>query len=386
MALRTRKNKTRKASRRSNNAAYTPDCPRSERGEALLAKSWVKVLGVKMLIPRTYDPDTYDPDSRMSWTPEPEPYDSETYAAWGRKHFGEEWYTLRKTMLEERELYVEKNDPVYSERQRELGIMEYKAESRPFRLALRTGEERDPGWTRVWARLSKKLGIKTSSSPPSPASADYYWIRSEWRDGSYHSEKVSLNETFIDIARTRLEDEPGDRLLKEQLDKIDSFRMGDRSSHKGWTREQINARFDADISLHEWRQKNPEPAGSGSYNEEPTPEAEAAMDAWKQKRDAATIHIYGAPRPIGSGPFGNAVNEEERDRLDIWLKNIYTHVSRQQQQGALCSITGPDALGHLGDKIQTSPQRGKRPRKVYQKGRASRRLAGAVPEYGGVLR
>ncbi|KAK0710160.1 hypothetical protein B0T26DRAFT_724234 [Lasiosphaeria miniovina] len=46
--------------------------------------------------------------------------------------FGEEWYNLRKTMLEERNIYLE-HDPVYKERQRTLRIMKHKVEMRPFK-------------------------------------------------------------------------------------------------------------------------------------------------------------------------------------------------------------------------------------------------------------
>lgn len=67
--------------------------------------SWALVLGEQMLVPQTYYPDTYDPDGQMPCTPEPEPYSPQAYAAWGRKHFGQEWYSLRKTMLEERNIY-----------------------------------------------------------------------------------------------------------------------------------------------------------------------------------------------------------------------------------------------------------------------------------------
>ena len=52
------------------------------------------VAGLEMLAPRTYNPGTDDPEGRAPWTPEPEPepYDPDTYAAWGRKHFGDDWY------------------------------------------------------------------------------------------------------------------------------------------------------------------------------------------------------------------------------------------------------------------------------------------------------
>jgi len=107
----------------SKSINHIADGRQSEETETPAPQSYVMVEGEQMLVPQTYDPDTYDPDGRMPWTPEPEPYDPETYTAWGRKHFGEEWYQLRKTMLEERNIY---HDPIYKERQRALRIMEHK--------------------------------------------------------------------------------------------------------------------------------------------------------------------------------------------------------------------------------------------------------------------
>ncbi|KAK3366660.1 hypothetical protein B0T24DRAFT_596574 [Lasiosphaeria ovina] len=57
-------------------------------------------------IPPTHDPDACGPDGRGLWTPEPDPSDPDTYTIWGRKHFGDDWYERRKTMLQERNIYV----------------------------------------------------------------------------------------------------------------------------------------------------------------------------------------------------------------------------------------------------------------------------------------
>jgi len=64
--------------------------------------------------PERHGPDACDPGKRKLWTPEPEPYDSDIYAAWGRKHFGDDWYQQRNTMLQERNLYLG-HDPVYNQ-------------------------------------------------------------------------------------------------------------------------------------------------------------------------------------------------------------------------------------------------------------------------------
>ncbi|KAH9905209.1 hypothetical protein F4778DRAFT_697777 [Xylariomycetidae sp. FL2044] len=48
-------------------------------------------------------------------------------------------------------------------------------------------------------------------------------------------------------------------------------------------------------------------------------------------------------------------------------------------------LSGLDMLEESGDSAQTAPQHRKRQRKTYQRERASRRLAGQLPEYGMLL-
>src|SRR6478735_6610319 len=185
-----------------------------------------------MLVPLTYDPDTYDFDARMPWTPEPEPYDPETYSAWGRKHFGEEWYQLRKSMLEERNPH-HKYEPVYMGRQRALRVMEHQAEGRPFRpYSYFVGDDiKDEGWKRLWARMSNnELGFPRSPSPPppppppsdsdsdssesrepTPVPAEPWerieYMRTHWHltEEKYHFHRFFVREEIIDRARSRRE-------------------------------------------------------------------------------------------------------------------------------------------------------------------------------------
>lgn len=278
------------------------DDPQSEEMETPAPQSWALVLGEQMLVPRTYNPDTYDPDGRMPWTPEPEPYSPQTYAAWGRKHFGEEWYELRKTMLEERNIY-RRYDPVYKKRQRDLRIMEHKIERRPFEPGLQSGEIRDAGWVRLWARLSKDLGIEVSSDPASPTSSNNdndndsatdlsgfntyeptpepreptpiphdHWERLEfnrrrhqWGEERYHFERIFLKERLIDGARTVHEDRDGDGQREKELEEIEKvlyvpgtlIKPSGEYEHRmrnfnlraeGWTQEQIDAKDRAEYA------------------------------------------------------------------------------------------------------------------------------------------
>ncbi|KAK0612946.1 hypothetical protein B0T17DRAFT_620320 [Bombardia bombarda] len=66
---------------------------------------------------------------RGTWTPEPEPYDAEKFAAWGRKHYGDDWYEQREKMFEERKFATNPHqDPIYKQRQKALREMERERE------------------------------------------------------------------------------------------------------------------------------------------------------------------------------------------------------------------------------------------------------------------
>ncbi|CAJ2508216.1 Uu.00g094020.m01.CDS01 [Anthostomella pinea] len=407
--------------------------------------------------------------------PESEPpYDADAYAAWGRERFGEEWYQSRNTMLEERDIY--RYDPVYKERQKALRVMEHKVERRPFEPGLRAGGIHDPGWKRLWARLSKDLGIEMHTSPtPSKGSGDSEtdlsgydtydptpepreptplpddpWERPEYdRKGfnydeeRYEFEKIFLNESLIDGARTRRENEPGDRQDRERREAMESYRYVDPvrfslerrrfQDHidlpkKGWTHEEINAMYDAEAAMDEWKRKNPAPKGSGEFHKPVTPDERAAEDSWTLTWNAAWIRIYRGLPPKGSGPFGFSATQEEEDASNIWYKNTHARLSGQQQREALPSPIGdasasevaaqprvsprrtksplrqtrggrivkeahtqalpPDrgrGPSNLDSNIRTEPQPRNRQRKTYKKERASRRLAGQLPEYGMLL-
>ncbi|KAK1250299.1 hypothetical protein MKX08_010302 [Trichoderma sp. CBMAI-0020] len=317
-----------------NDNGHAADDPQSKERETY----YTSVIGKEMLVSRTYDPDTYDLDGRMPWTPEPEPYDPETYSAWGRKLFGEEWYKLRKAMLKERNPYNE-YDPVYRERQRALRVMEHKVEGRPFRpyTQIYGNNLNDEGWKRLWARISKKLGIP-SSSPPSPPPND--------------NDSDLSGEGLIDGARSRRENEPGKKQAREKRERMESFRYVDpprfslEQRHfqdhidlpkKGWTREEIVAKYEADVALLEWQRKNLPPRGSGDLGEAITPEEEAASASWRQEFDDAWVRFYGSHTP--------KLPKHIKDYgvMELWRKGTYARVSRQRQRETLLSDATGDA-------------------------------------------
>jgi hypothetical protein len=355
--------------RESKNTGHEPDGTISYLDE---------VLGVLSPVPQTYDPDTYDPEGQMPWTPEPESYDPETYAAWGRKHFGDDWYEQRRIMLQERNIYAP--DAAYGRCQRELRVMEHKIEGRPFEP--RDGTL-DKGWQRLWARLSKDLpsgetpgtpasfqlndsdsnvsGYSTYPPTPEPRvltpEPDDPWEllelnrrRFNWDEERYQFERVFLKEGLIDKARNEREDEEGDRRREEELGEIrkvkyllgtliksgeyeDRMRKFDLRA-QGWTPEQIEAADRADTAAWEWRQKNPEPRGSGLLGQAITQEESDVYDTWLQKERAARLRIYGElPPRSGSGPLGR-YTQKEKDAYDTWRRNIHARVSSQQEPGA----------------------------------------------------
>lgn len=246
-------------------------------------KNIFSVNGVQCLMLPTYDPDTWDPDIRMPWTPEPEPGDpEETYTAWGRKHFGEEWYEQRKIMIQERNFYMDRLDPVFLERLQALRILEHKIERRPFAPYFGLMDKRS--WKPLWARLSKNLpsaesGSK-STSPKSQKDSNTKTKRS--KDDKYNPTpkprepspcaddprkpltegqmywKIFLKEDEIDKARNQRDIKPGEIQLKEKEEEIGRIRYfpgsatkrqeyGERMSHfrlraQGWTEEQVAGR------------------------------------------------------------------------------------------------------------------------------------------------
>ncbi|KAK0703515.1 hypothetical protein B0T26DRAFT_744314 [Lasiosphaeria miniovina] len=401
-----------KGNHESKGMSHAADEPQSEEMETPAPHLYASVLGEEMLVPQTYDPNTYDPNGRMPWTPKPEPYSPETYAAWDRKHFGEEWYNLRKTMLEERNIYLE-HDPVYKERQRTLRIMEHKVEMRPLKPQSVFNE----GWKR----------FNPASPTPSKDNDD-----SDTDLSGYNTYPLTPEEALIDGARSQSENELGDRQARKKREAMESFRYVDPARFsleqrhfqdhidlpkKGWTREEIVAKYEVDVALHEWQRNNPPPRGSSDFGEAVTPEEEAASASWRQEFDNAWVCFYGSHTPkLPEHTKGYGV-------MELWRKGTHTRVSRQQQREALLSDATGDASSRieaaaaasnststserrsyktrsaspsdrrrrpperdmpekLRDNTRTPPQHQRRQCKTYKKERSSRRQAGEAPGYG----
>ncbi|KAI1015595.1 hypothetical protein LB503_009888 [Fusarium chuoi] len=356
-------------SNKLNDNVHPADNPQTEERDTYSAL----VRGREMLVPRTYDPDTYDFDARMPWTPEPEPHDPETYSAWGRKHFGVEWYQLRKVMLEERNPH-DNREPVYIRRQQALRVMEHQAEGRPFRPYSQGDDLKDEGWKRLWARMSNnELCLPRSPSPPSappiPSTPREPWLipadpwerteymrrRWDWTEEMYHFDRFFLREEIIDGDRSRRENELGNRQAREKRELMESFRHLDSDRFyieqenirdhinlpkKGWTREEIVAVYEADVAFLEWSRDKPAPRGFAYFSKDITPEEEAASASYSQ-HDAWNC-FYGSQPP--------EMSPNVRDGLgwtlsvwDLWRKGTYGRITRRRRREALLSDAKGDA-------------------------------------------
>uniref|UniRef100_A0A0D2XGA8 Uncharacterized protein n=1 Tax=Fusarium oxysporum (strain Fo5176) TaxID=660025 RepID=A0A0D2XGA8_FUSOF len=115
-----------------------------------------------------------------------------------------------------------------------------------------------------------------------------YWHLTEEK---YHFHRFFVREEIIDRARSRRENEPGNRQAREKRDLMESFRYVNPSRFyieqnniqdhidlpkKGWTREEIVAVYEAQVGMLEWPRNNSAPRGSGDFGKDVTPEEEAA--------------------------------------------------------------------------------------------------------------
>ncbi|KAI1178859.1 hypothetical protein F4777DRAFT_535915 [Nemania sp. FL0916] len=432
-------------------------------------KAYVVVVGLEMLIVQTYDPDTYDPDRPLQGTPEPEPYDPETYAAWGLKRFGADWYHQRKAMMEERNIYME-YDPVYNERQRALRILEHRVENRPFKP--RDGRS-DESWKRLWARLSKDLPAaeKNSIPPESPRDDDtdlsgydtyaptpesrepsplpddpweYFEFnrrRMEWTEEEHQFERIFMKEALIDGTRCKHENEKGNRAREAELEEIRKIRYypGTRIESaaysirmrrfnlraEGRTQEQIEAEEEA--ADERWLEliaqiEELDPVPSNADRPEDLEEIEArhrefgAFDEWATGRKEQN-ELARADHP-DERPASTEQDTESRRKPQsrVSRSRAAKGTSHRTRSGRIVKNTSPTqdrgrtrlrrlaptdielsppnqepvpaqpstAMEPEDSSRQAAIRRRRGQRKTYVKQRASRRLAGQPPEFGGL--
>ncbi|KAK1772156.1 hypothetical protein QBC33DRAFT_510050 [Phialemonium atrogriseum] len=294
-----------------------------------------------------------------AWTPGPEPYNPETFAAWGRKH------------------YCEKFDAIYRGRQRVLRVMERNIDGRPLKPPRGMMDE---SWKQITFPDTGDSEIN-SPEPPDP------WDRLEWRrthwdwdDETYQYNKTFLREILIDKARTQHEDEEGDRKAREEWDTILKLRWTDPIEYelqkrhynlrmKGMTQDQIDAQDrEADEN---WRRQQEQPllAGSAIINPQLTKEyIESVQRRLKHKTPDACSPSTGRAEGLQqqASPPRSATDPSRKTRGGRITKNA------SQSQNA--TPRRARKLARFKREAYDSPPQGHELRR-------SRRLVGESPEF-----
>ena len=278
------------------------------------------------------------PQGRRPWTPEPEPYDPEKYVAWGRKHYGEDWYEKRKVLFDGQDLLM------HGMRQRNLRKMEREIEGRPIEPLCGL---LDKGWKQLYAQMSNVLpSVETGSNLASPPPADgdsndgseqsnisgysTYpptpgesqespepedpWERLEWRrrhwhwtEEEYQYDRYFLKEALIDSARSRREDDERKRRHDEEWGAILRLKWTNNREYerqkenynlriRGWTQEQIDA-SEREAAARWERTKEEREANDAWFRSQRTKEEREASDAWLRRERADLARLLGHQEP-----------------------------------------------------------------------------------------
>ncbi|KAK2798973.1 hypothetical protein FQN51_007201 [Onygenales sp. PD_10] len=352
---------------------------------------------------------------RRPWTPEPEPYDPETYVAWGRKHYGEEWYELRNA------LFSERLGSAYNIRQRELRQLEREKEGRTLAGELAKAgvdEHHTPAPTAPPAETnddaasdhhSVSTGYSTylpTDDERSPEPEDP-WERLEWR-----RERLNYDERLYQIMRVRLrvtlEDRVRSQREREERDKKDSEAWAEivkwkgkndrkyealKRDHnlriQGWTQEQIDAQKREQKETRRRARREPHspitgPLGGGENDAE---EGEVTLAQW---REIMKNVRKGLKSPTDSRSSSNSEPESppqsQTPNEKILRKTRGGRVTKSapKNQGIARrnNPRQPKSTPTEAEIRSGERQTRKREPKVYKKERESRRLAGVLPEYG----
>ncbi|EPE05934.1 hypothetical protein F503_08465 [Ophiostoma piceae UAMH 11346] len=178
---------------------------------------YVQVRGQPVVVPKVYP--CFYPDRVIRWKRPPPPDHVDKYFAWGRQHYGEEWYRLRKSMLETRNIYVFRDD-AYARRQLELRELENAVDGR-----LIPGGMEGAVWKHAWLRAkSTSLTNLTNQSPfsqtdnnldsPYALALDqlqYNRQALEWTDEQYQYYEYLAETKLAADERSQWEDAIGNR-------------------------------------------------------------------------------------------------------------------------------------------------------------------------------
>ncbi|KAI0856923.1 hypothetical protein F4860DRAFT_528684 [Xylaria cubensis] len=275
-------------------------------------------------------------------------------------------------------------------------------------------------------------GYSTYDPTPSPRSPtpqpddpferlEFNRKRHYYSDEDYHFSRIFMLESIIDQRRKKREDEPGDKQrekVREETEKIRFITGPEEESpeyellmqlydfwKEGMTQEQIEVR------LRESEERvaqllacigKPVPEDP-KYDEKQLEERYLAWDSMGFDKDLQEMlvrkltrpHLYppseerDSRRGVPSSP--PASFRQAKDTPRKILSGRVTRSALKKQDNDRKSIAPPsrecklprlNALGELESNTQAAAQSSRKSRKEYTKARASRRLAGKLPEFG----
>ncbi|KAK2810290.1 hypothetical protein FQN50_003021 [Emmonsiellopsis sp. PD_5] len=348
---------------------------------------------------------------RRPWTPEPEPYDPETYVAWGRKHYGEEWYELRNALFRER-LEIE-----YTVRQRELRRLEREKEGRTLAgelakvglkeiripaVMVRPAEADDDA---VSDRRSLSTGYSTylaTDDERSPEPEDP-WERLEWRREHYDYDEQLYQRMRVEL-RVALEDKVRSQREREERDKRDAEAWAEivkwkgkndwkyealKRDHnlmlQGWTQEQIDAEKREQKEMRRRARREPHRPVTGPLGgrEKDAEEGDMTVAQWREiaesalRRGGYTSSSSSEPElpPQSQTPNEEVLRKTRAGRITKTAPKNQSIAKRNNPRQPKSTSTRAEVRSGARKTRKREP-------KVYKKERESRRLAGLSPEYG----
>lgn len=329
------------------------------------------------------DPDMYvlHKPTRIykTWTPEPEPYDPEKYVVWGRKHYGEEWYRKRQDLLHTNGVCLG------DFQQTELRNMEREIEGRPLESDLNYelllpksptppftstqsnhGDEEEQSVVSGYSTYPNSEIVREITPPP-----DDKWDRLEWErehsnytDMEYRMQRYFRADLIIDLARSKREMDERQAMEKRRIAQLKYLQRNNPGLYhqvkterdlllQGWTWEQIQDCYQSEEETFNRYQGNPQRNTNLMF----APPQNGGESSTLRRRSSRLALNRRANRREG---IGNTVRRQTQPHSK--KKN-----SRKTQSGRI----------HKQRRLAE-----KKPRKLYQKERTSRRLAALSPEYG----
>ena len=361
------------------------------------------------------------PQGHKPWTPEPEPYDPDKYVAWGKKHYGDDWYEQRKALFHE-------NDTVkYKKRQEALRQIEREKEAqrKPVQTGIKENENRAQA-TNIASTASPSNVLQSVESGGDPVSSlsdgseysntDYeeertpepddpearlLWARKHYGE-AYYQEALAEREA---AQKLRREDEECERIEQKKVDAIRTLRRTDPERYEREMRE-----YNRQFAPPEEQTLAAIRLIAASVRADPIFRHSESLFARRKPQPAAIAErANGLSEVVGLSDPRATPRQPQKRTKGISYKTLESRITKNtkttanrgtRSRRAAPTLTevlipdsrpkrlrqAPDIMDQPGDSTAQVPEKPrKRQPKVYEKKRASRRLAGQPPEFGILL-